>query len=59
MTAGMAAANVAVSGVKGYRSQADFMAGRTADHAADYLSQYFGLQGWIPPDKVKTPLLGN
>ena len=58
VTAGMAAANVAVSGVKAYRTTMGAMAGRSADKAAGYLSQYFGNEGWIPPDKVKKqPLL--
>lgn len=53
MTAGMAAANVGVSGVKGYRSQVEQMASRSADQAVAYLSQYFARQGWIPQEKVK------
>jgi hypothetical protein len=53
MTAGAAAANVGVSGVKGYRSQVEQMASRSADQAVAYLSQYFARQGWIPQEKVK------
>lgn len=54
MTAGVAAANMAVSGVKGYRSQVEQMTARSADQAAAYLSQYFAQQGWIPQEKVKS-----
>jgi hypothetical protein len=59
VTAGMAAANAGLSGVKAYRSQVDQMAGRSANRAADTLSQVFAQQGWIPPDRVRTPLVGN
>ena len=58
-TAGMAAANVAASGVKAYRTAMDPMLDRTADKAIVTLSQYFGSQGWIPPDKVKTNSWGG
>ena len=58
-TAGMAAANVAAGGVKGYRSQVDAMAGRSADRAAQYLSEFFAREGWIPPDKFQKPLPGG
>jgi hypothetical protein len=54
VTAGMAAANVAVGGVKAYRSDVERMAGRSADEAVAYLSEYFAKQGWISPDKVKS-----
>jgi hypothetical protein len=57
VTGGMIAANAAATGVKGYRSGVDAMAGRSADRAADMLSQIFARQGWIPPDKVRTPVL--
>jgi hypothetical protein len=53
MTAGVAAANAGVSGVKGYRSQVEQMTSRSADQAVSYLSQYFARQGWIPQEKVK------
>ncbi len=33
------------------------MAGRSADKAVEYRSQFFARQGWISPDKVKKPLL--
>lgn len=55
VTAGMAAANVAMSGIKGYRSDVERMAGRSADEAVAYLSEYFAKQGWISPDKVQSP----
>jgi len=57
LTAGMAAANVAVGGVKAYRSAMGAMASRSADKAAAYLSKFFADQGWISADKVKQPLL--
>ncbi|HLK12117.1 MAG TPA: DUF4410 domain-containing protein [Candidatus Binatia bacterium] len=56
-TIGLAAANVAASGVKGYRSQVDRMAVRSADRAAQYLSEFFVREEWISPDKVQKPLL--
>jgi spore maturation protein SpmB len=52
-TAGMAAVNVAVGGVKAYRSAVERMAANSGEQAAVYLSEYFGKQGWIPPDRVK------
>jgi hypothetical protein len=57
MTAGMAAANVAVGGVKTYRTAMGAMAGRSADKAAAFLSQYFAGEGWIPQSMVKKSLL--
>ena len=33
--------------------QVDEMAGRSADQAVAYLSQFFAKQGWIPAEKVK------
>ncbi len=53
MTVGVAAANVGVSGVKGYRSQVEQMTARSADQAVAYLSQYFAKQGWILQEKGK------
>jgi len=52
-TAGMAAANVAVSGVKIYRSEHEQMAARSAEQAVAYLSQFFAKEGWIIKAKVK------
>ena len=57
VTGGMAVANVAVSGVKGVRSEVDAMAGRSADRAAEVLSEFFARNGWIAPDRVQKPLL--
>ena len=57
MTAGMAAANVAVGGVKAYRSAMGAMAGRTADKTAAYLAKFFVSEGWIAPGAYKQPLL--
>ena len=55
VTGGMAAANVAIGGVNAYRSEVERMAGKTADKAAQFLSQFFGRQGWISPDNVQAP----
>ncbi len=52
-TAGMAVANAAVGGVKAYKSAVERMAADSAEQAAAYLSEYFGKQGWISPDRVK------
>ena len=52
MTAGMAAANVGVSGIKSYRSAMGQMTSRSAEQAVAYLSEFFFKQGWIAPDKV-------
>jgi hypothetical protein len=54
---GVAAGSAAVGGAQAYRSGIDSMIDHTADTAVEYLSQFFANQGWIPPDKVKTPLL--
>jgi len=57
VTGGMVAANVAMGGVKAYKSEVDQLAGQTADKVAQFLSQFFAQEGWIPPDRVKKPLL--
>ncbi len=57
VTVGMTAANVAVGGVKTYRTQMGAMAGRSADKAAVFLSQYFAGEGWIAQSMVKKSLL--
>lgn len=49
VTAGMAVANVAATGVKAYRSEIANMATRSADKAVEYLSDIFARQGWIAP----------
>ena len=49
VTVGLAAANVAMTGAKAFRSQVAQMAGRSADKAAAYLSPLFAQQGWIAP----------
>ncbi|MFI5396837.1 MAG: DUF4410 domain-containing protein [Candidatus Binatia bacterium] len=53
VTAGMAAANAAVGGAKVNRSGVENMAGRSAQEAVAYLSEYFAKQGWISADAVK------
>jgi Domain of unknown function (DUF4410) len=53
VTAGMVAANAAVSGVKTYKSDVARMAAASGDQAARYLSEFFAKQGWIRPDQVR------
>jgi len=52
VTGGVAAANVAKSGVTTYRSAMGEMTARSAEQAVAYLSEFFFIQGWIPQDKV-------
>ena len=59
LTAGVAAANLAVGGIKGYRSSVGSMASRSANQASDYLSQFFAQNGWISANQVTQPKLGN
>jgi hypothetical protein len=59
MTAGAAAANMAVSATKGYRSQVEQMTARSADQAVAYLSQYFAKQRWIPAEKARQVKMAN
>jgi hypothetical protein len=56
VTAGMAVANAGIAGVKTYRTAMGAMAGRSADKAAVFLSQYFAGEGWIPQSMVKKSL---
>ena len=53
VTAGMAVANAAVSGVKTYKSDVARMAASSGDQAARYLSEFFAKQGWIRADQVR------
>jgi hypothetical protein len=53
VTAGMAVANAAVSGVKTYNSDVARMAAASGDQAARYLSEFFAKQGWITQDQVR------
>lgn len=53
VTAGMVAANAAVSGVKTYKSDVARMAAASGDQVARYLSEFFAKQGWIRPDQVR------
>ena len=53
VTAGMAAANVAIGGVKAYRSEIARMSARSADKAAQFLAKFFAQQGWISADKAQ------
>jgi Domain of unknown function (DUF4410) len=53
VTAGMVAANAAVSGVKTYKSDVARMAATSGDQVARYLSEFFAKQSWIRPDQVR------
>lgn len=46
--------NVAAGGAKAMTSSTNFMAKRTADKAAAFMSQYFANAGWIPMSMVKS-----
>lgn len=48
-TAGMVAANAAIGGVKAHRSGVEQLAGKSAEKAVAYLSEYFAKQGWTGP----------
>lgn len=53
LTVGVAAASVGVGVTKSYRSAMGAMTSRSAEQAVDFLSEYFGRQGWIRPGNVK------
>jgi hypothetical protein len=53
LTVGVAAANVGLGAIKGYRSAMGAMTSRSTEQALDRLSEYFGRHGWIRPGKVK------
>ena len=53
VSAAGAAGTAAVGGVKAYRSAVDRLIERSAEQATSYLSEYFGRQGWIAPDRVE------
>lgn len=53
VTAGMAVANAAVTGVKTYKSDVARMAAASGDQVARYLSEFFAKQGWIRADQVR------
>jgi len=52
LTVGVAAANIGVGALKGYRSAMGQMTSRSVEQAVDFLSEYFGRHGWIRPGKV-------
>ncbi|MGH7257512.1 MAG: hypothetical protein ACREIM_03980, partial [Nitrospiraceae bacterium] len=52
LTAGVAAANIGMGTLKGYRSGMGQMTSRSAGQAAAFLSEYFRREGWIAQDKV-------
>ncbi|HEX4211039.1 MAG TPA: DUF4410 domain-containing protein, partial [Candidatus Binataceae bacterium] len=47
-------ANLAAGAGKNYTSGMGFLAKKTADQAIAYMSQYFGVQAWIPQSMVKS-----
>ncbi len=47
------ASEAAVSAARAHRSATAQMAGRSADQASAYLSEFFAKQGWIADDKMK------
>jgi len=53
VTVGVAAANVGMGAIKGYRSAMGAMTSRSVEQAVDRLSEYFGRHGWIRPGNVK------
>lgn len=53
VTGTMLATNAATGSFKEYHSQVERMAAKSADQASRYLSQLFGREGWIAPDRVK------
>jgi Domain of unknown function (DUF4410) len=53
VTAGMVAANAAVSSVKTYKSDVARMAAAGGDQMVRYLSEFFAQQGWICADQVR------
>jgi hypothetical protein len=59
VTAGMAVANAAVSGVKTYKSDVARMAAASGDQAVRYLSEFFARQGWIRADQVRKARIVN
>lgn len=59
LTAGVAAANIATSGVKGYMSSVGPMASKSANQAVQYMQGFFIQNGWISPDTANQSLLGG
>jgi hypothetical protein len=53
LTAGVAAANIGMGAIKGYRSAMGEMTSRSANQAVDFMSEFFGRHGWIRYDRVK------
>jgi hypothetical protein len=46
--------DAASSGQQIYSSQIEYLAGKTADQVAAYLSQYSADEGWIPRNQAKS-----
>lgn len=53
VSAGMIAANAAMSGVKTYNSEVTRMAAASGEQAVRYLSEFFLAQGWVRPEQVR------
>jgi len=53
VTATSVVAGAVVGGVKAHRSAIERMAAKSGEQATNYLSEYFGKQGWISRDRVK------
>jgi hypothetical protein len=49
--------DTASTGQKIYSSQIDYLAGRTGDEVARYLSQYAAQEGWIPRERAQSVTL--
>jgi len=45
--------NAAIGGAKSYRSSMGVMTAKSAEQAANFMSEFFGRQGWIDRGKVK------
>jgi Domain of unknown function (DUF4410) len=52
-------ANLAAGATKNYTSGMGYLAKKTADQAVAYMSQYFGVQAWIPQNMVKAAKQGS
>jgi hypothetical protein len=54
ITALSEAKDIASSGLKIYSTQIDYLAGKTGEQVARYLSQYAAKEGWIPRQRAKS-----
>jgi Domain of unknown function (DUF4410) len=51
--------DIASSGLTIYSTQIDYLAGKTGDQVARYLSQYAAKEGWIPQQRAKSVRLAR